>query len=161
MEVPKLLLYLLILSYAESMDNNKNAKSDSDKYRLPVYTTPTHYNITLEQQREGEENIFRGTCHIFVDFAILDYPVRNISLHAQKPYIEIHEVILLEEANKFFSNPFVRSTYNNETHIHDLYFKYAISGGHYVVQIKFTSTLDDNKESFFKIFYRNVYGHEA
>jgi len=158
MEVSKLLLYMLILSYAESIVN-KNAKSDSDKYRLPTYMTPTHYNITLEQQGEG--NIFRGICHIFVDFAILDYSVSNINLHAQKPYIEIHEVLLIEATNKFIPNPFVRSTYNKETHIHDLDFKYAISDGHYIVQIKFTSTLNDNEESFFKIFYKNIYGRKA
>jgi len=149
MELLKLLLHMLILNYAKSFhDFNLTIE-----HRLPVYLIPDHYDIKLEQPKQHEAKYFDGLCLAYVR---LLYPVSLIHLHAQKPHIQLNEIVFYKTDSPEFKIVPNEITYNIENHMYQFKFNGEISDGHYIVNITFTSFRDDNEESFFQIRYRNI-----
>jgi len=147
MELLKLLLHMLILNYAKSFHDFDL----TTEYRLPVYLIPDHYNIKLEQHGS---KYFDGLCLAY--FRLL-YPVSLIRLHAQKPHIRLNDTVFYKTDSPEVKIVPDEITYNTESHMYQFKFKKELSLGHYVVNITFTSFLDDN-ESFFQTRYRNITG---
>jgi len=125
--------------------------------QLLTYIIPKHYDIHLSQETiDGD--YFSGTCRIWILPIKIDYPIHNIYLHAQKPQINISSFLLVDVStwNSTVYEPNIY-TYDNESHIFNLYFYNNLSTHvHYVLEVKFTTFL--HGKGLIKGFYINKEG---
>jgi len=150
MELLKLLLHMLILNYGKSFHD----VDLTTEHRLPVSLIPDHYDIKLEQPKQHGSKYFDGLCLAYVR---LLFPMSFIRLHAQKPHIRLNNTVFRKTDSPEVEIVPDEITYNTESHMYQFKFKKELSHGHYVVNITFTSFLDDN-ESFFQTSYKNITG---
>jgi len=86
----------------------------------------------------------------------IDHPLHNIYLHAQEPQINIYSFLLIDvwDSINYIPNNY---TYDDESHIFNLYFTNKLSTHvHYVLEMKFTTLL--NGKGLIKSFYINKKG---
>jgi len=151
MKLLKLLLYMLILNYAEFFDDFDLTIEN----RLPIYLIPDHYDIKFKQPEQHGAKYFDGSCLVYVR---LLYPMSRICLHAQQPHIRLNSIVFNKTDSPELKLALDEITYNPENHIYQFKFKKELSHGQYIVNITFTSFRDDNEESFFQIRYRSITG---
>jgi len=132
---------------------------------LPDYIIPYHYDIhiMLLPYDKLETTNFIGKCHVYLN---IYHPTGTISLHAQKPQIEINYAILINpllEKSQIEQKRYIPqyNTYNNESHIHIFLFNEVIPSGNYSLIMNFTGFLNDNNESIFKNSYVDRTGHKT
>jgi len=125
---------------------------ESSTTHLPNYIIPKHYNIYL---RQGNK-FFSGSCQIFIR---IDRPTQNIYLHAQSPQIEIESFVLKNMNSSSIHKP-RNYTYNNESHIIDLYFIDILPIANYILTVLFITNLDNTGEDLFKTTYTNKKGEK-
>jgi len=174
MELLKLLLYMLILNYAESFHMKSMLQISEDmKFdriqqmhlahefdltiddHLPDFMIPDHYDIKLEQQDVKESKKFDGQCNISVR---LLYPVSIVRLHSQKTHIRLNNIVLYKiNSSESGIEPHKR-TYNRDNHIHQFKFKKELLTGYYTVYTTFVSTLDYYEENFYETKYKDIRG---
>lgn len=126
------------------------------KFSLQYYVTPLHYDIHIELQQflEVEPKNFSGKCIIHIK---IDIPTSYITLHIQKPHIEIHNNIQLVDKNskiwyKTYSTGIYKHTEKNDIFV--IIFREKILSGYYDLHVPFNGSLDDN-EVFFKTSYND------
>lgn len=121
-----------------------------NRYRLLDNVIPEHYNIELEPhfETEGKSFNFSGKCLAYIKIIS---PTSCIALHAQKPQIEIHHIIVFNIESFIFYKP-TKITYNNDTHILIINFDYELLNGHYLINMEFIGRSDNDG-----IFYRTSY----
>jgi len=108
--------------------------------QLPNYIIPKHYNIHLNQE-SPDSDFFSGTCQILIK---VDLPLNYIYLHAQKPQINIYSFLLVDvyTLNSTLYEPNFY-TYDNESHIFNLYFTNKLSTHKsYILEVKFSTFLN-------------------
>jgi len=180
MELLKLLLYMLILNYAESIQSlilsikptvqmlqedinfsplrQMHLASEVDYTiddRLPDFMIPDHYDIKLEQQDVKENKKFHGQCNISVR---LIYPVSIIRLHAPKTHIQLNKIVFYKiNSSESGIEPY-KDTYNKENHIYQFKFEKELLNGYYTVYIAFDSVLDYYEENFYETEYKDIRG---
>lgn len=104
----KLLLNALILIGATAFFTDEKLEKDTNsatiKYHLPGYIIPNHYDIDIISHKSYELEVesFFGTC---VPYIKINRPTHNISLHAQKPQIEVTVFKALEDMSRIFPFP--------------------------------------------------------
>ncbi|KAG5311064.1 APM1 Aminopeptidase, partial [Acromyrmex insinuator] len=156
MNLLKPLLLILILNYAKSLHIHQYFDISDYGVELPNYVKPDHYEITLEQQdEESNKEFFRGICVIF---ARLIFSSRTIYLHAQKPHIELDTIIVNKQNSTYYGIVPDTVAYYRENHMYSFTFEKELTQGHYVLNISFLTFLDNNKENFFEMHYKNVEG---
>jgi len=109
---------------------------------LPNYIIPKHYDIYLYQGTVDSE-FFAGESQVLLQ---IDRPTRNIYLHAQSPQIKVRSFVLnntVEPKNY---------TYNNESHIFDIYFIDILSKGYYILKVEYF-VYPDNDGGLFTTFF--------
>jgi len=120
-------LYIVCLYLINFVESN----STTD---LPNYIIPKHYDIYLRQARD-DNKFFVGECQVHIR---IDRPTQNIYLHAQSPQIKVLSFVL---------NNTVKSknyTYNNESHIFDIYFIDILSIGYYILKVEYNVNPDND-----------------
>lgn len=158
MNLSKLLLLVLMLNYAKSLYINQYFDSSLQFYglQLPSYMKADHYEITLEQQdEESNKQFFRGICVIFVR---LLFSTRRIYLHAQIPHIELDTIVVNKENSTYYGIIPATVTYYNANYMYGFIFEKDLTQGHYALNISFVTFLDNNKENFFEMRYKNIEG---
>ncbi|GAB1860181.1 Aminopeptidase N [Camponotus japonicus] len=149
-----------IASFPE--ENSKNDANFTHTYRLPNHTIPYHYNIQiLWPDDQPEITNFLGECCVYIE---INHPTRRISLHAQKPQINITSAFLKKNANNIEQEiqyiPQNETKYNDKSHILNFYFAEKIPSGYYFFVMKFISFLNDDNKSIFKISSLNSTGND-
>ncbi|XP_050449677.1 uncharacterized protein LOC126850576 [Cataglyphis hispanica] len=127
------------------------------KFSLQHYVTPLHYDIHIELQQffKVEPKNFFGKCVIYIK---IDIPTSYITLHVQKPHIEIHNNIQLVDKNskiwyKIYSTGIYKHIEENDIFV--IIFREKILSGYYDLHVPFNGSLDDN-EVFFKTSYKDI-----
>ncbi|XP_025268327.1 aminopeptidase N-like [Camponotus floridanus] len=159
-----ILLYTLIFIGATASFSEENSETDlslTNAYRLSNNIIPYHYNIEiLWPDYQPEITNFIGKCKVYVKINRATY---RISLHAQKPQINITYAILKKDINlskeEISYIPKNQMTYDNESHILDFYFTEDIPSGNYYFIMEYTGLLNDN-ENIFKNSYVNNAGNK-
>jgi len=100
---------------------------ESTTTHLPNYIIPKHYDISLYQATINND-FFIGESQVHLQ---IDRPTQNIYLHAQSPqikviYFALNDTILPENY-----------TYNNGSHIWDIYFIDILSIGYYILKVEY------------------------
>lgn len=143
-------------------ENSKNDADFTNTYRLPKHIIPYHYNIQmLWPDDQPEITNFLGECRVYIK---INRPTRRISLHAQKPQINITSAFLKKNANRIEKEiqyiPQNETKYNDKSHILIFFFAEKIPSGYYFFVMKFISFLNDDNESIFKISSLNSTGND-
>jgi len=101
-----------------------------------------------------ETTHFFGICYIYIK---INQPTHNISLHAQKPQIEINYAVLKNNASSKKELVYVpqNKTYHNKSHILVFHFSEEIPSGDYFFNMKFIGSLNDDNKSIYKYSYIN------
>jgi len=158
MEFLKLFLISnIIFSYAAFYTVCEYLKNDSAvsvKTHLPDYIIPTYYYIYLSQ--EINKNFFFGECHVIIQ---ITRPTHNIYLHAKSPQIKLNSFVLrhMNVSSPSFYEP-KHYSYNNESHIIDLYFNDKLLSAYYALKIEFNTMIDNDEGGLLKTFYINKEG---
>ncbi|XP_070155132.1 aminopeptidase N-like [Polyergus mexicanus] len=142
-------LYLTAIAFFFSPDYRNDFPVG---FRLPYYVIPEHYNIQLDLAYfdvEEKNFNFSGTCEAYIKII---RPTWYISLHAQKPQIEVQNATLVNKESLELYKP-TNVTYNEETHILVFHFGYELSNGHYLLNMSFINFSDDDGNSFFRTVY--------
>ncbi|KAL6446048.1 hypothetical protein ACFW04_001008 [Cataglyphis niger] len=140
------------------IDSTIDSTNDSTiKFSLQHYVTPLHYDIHIELQQffKVEPKNFFGKCVIYIK---IDMPTSYITLHVQKPHIEIYNNIHLVDKNskiwyKTYSTRIYKHMEKNDIFI--IIFREKILSGYYDLHVPFNGSLDDN-EVFFKTSYNDI-----
>jgi len=93
-----------------------------------------------------------NNCNIFT--CIICLYIHNIYLHAKSPQIKLNSFVLRHLNVQSFYEP-KHYSYNNESHIIDLYFNDKLLSADYVLKIEFHTTIDNDEEGLLKTFYIN------
>jgi len=101
---------------------------------LPKYVIPKHYDIYLYQGTINNE-FFIGESQVLLQ---IDRPTQNIYLHAQSPQIQITYFVLNDTIIP------ENYTYNNESHIFDIYFNDILSIGYYILKAEYYVNPDND-----------------
>ncbi|GAB1867936.1 Aminopeptidase N [Camponotus japonicus] len=160
------LLYIILIFISATASFSEENYTDLTNPFLPDYIIPFHYKIyiMLLPYDELETTNFIGKCHVYLN---IYHPTSTISLHAQKPQIEINYAILINKT--LLEESWIKpkryipqyNAYNNESHILNFHFKEEISSGDYLLIMNFTGSLNDNNESIFKNSYVDSTGHKT
>jgi len=112
---------------------------------------PEHYNISINQE-SLDDNLFTGTCHIFIN---ISQPTLNIRLHAQQPQVKVLTFHLIK-LNSLREQKWNIKVYDKINHILDYYFIDYLLPGDYLLQMEFYTIIDNAGESLFKTPYINA-----
>jgi len=124
--------------------------------QLPNYIIPQHYDIHLSQETI-DSDFFFGTCRVRIMAIKANHSLHNIYLHAQEPQINIHSILLIDEYTLTSIYEPNNYTYDNDTHIFNIYFANKLSiNVLYILEIKFTTFL--HGKGLIKSFYINKEG---
>ncbi|XP_011250719.2 aminopeptidase N [Camponotus floridanus] len=161
-----ILLYNILICMSTTAfflkENSKNDTDFTNTYRLPKHIIPYHYNIQmLWPDDQPEITNFLGECRVYIK---INHPIRRISLHAQKPQINITSAFLKKNANMIEKEiqyiPQNETKYNDKSHILNFYFAEEIPNGDYTFVMMFISFLNNDNESIFKLSSLNSTGSD-
>jgi len=111
---------------------------ESSTTHLPNYIIPKHYDIYLYQGTINN-TFFIGETQVLIQ---INRPTQNIYLHAQSPQIKIIYFVLNDTIIPD------NYTYDNESHIFDIYFIDILSKGYYILKAEYY-VHPDNEEGLF------------
>jgi len=123
---------------------------ESSTTHLPNYIIPKHYDIYLFQGTADSE-FFLGKNEVLLQ---INRPTQNIYLHAQSPQIEVLHFVL---NNTVIPKNY---TYNNDSHIFDIYFTDTLSIGYYILKVEYFVN-PDNDGGLFTTSFINKAGMEV
>jgi len=122
---------------------------ESNTTHLPNYIIPKHYDIYLYQATVNND-FFTGESQVLIQ---IDRPTQNIYLHAQSPQIEVLSFVLNNTVKP------KNYTYNNKSHIFDIYFIDILSIGYYTLKVEYYVN-PDNDGGLFTISFTTKAGLE-
>ncbi|XP_029165352.1 aminopeptidase N-like [Nylanderia fulva] len=158
---------LLIAGQSALLQNNEVVNNTvveeyiENRYRLPKYVTPVHYDIKLIPHIlegnftfDGEESICIKVCK----------PTNTIALHTVQLTIDETLTTLIRKENDVNAAPnYVRKQheYNRDTQILTIRFQERLNPGTYQLYLKFTGVISTVYRGFYRSFYTDNEGHKV
>ncbi|KAM0735234.1 hypothetical protein ACS0PU_011347 [Formica fusca] len=127
--------------------------SDDNALKSLTNIIPAHYNIKFNLY--VEENTFIGECEI--NIKILE-TTHTISMFAEKmTMMRSTLIVTLSNRNTIDIYNELGHSYDYDRNIFHIYFNEELSPGHYILSVRYTSSMFNN-EGFQRIFYYSEEG---
>lgn len=148
-----LLISLLVVAASATASISKSstlARVEDEDYRLPNNTVPLDYDIKLIPYLDVGNFTFDGEVTISVTVIA---QTTTIVLHAHELNIAN---VSVTSGNVTY--PIANETYNSELHFYTLTFATTLASGNYSIYAKYTGTLDDDMNGFYRSSYTTATG---